>query len=420
MRLKIHNIGPVNDIDILLNRVNVFIGPQSIGKSTIAKIITYCMWVEKDAIRNQSVEQVDNSYIQDHLFEYHKLESYLSEDSSFMFEGDFLKLSYNFKEGITVEKKKDFSNMEIGKVAYVPAERNVINLPNIETLKLPSNYIREYIFDWLNIHKKYSRQSPVLLPKLNIKYYFDDNKGDTLLLPNNKEITLDVASSGLQSVVPLYVYVKYITEWIYKHQEDISYEANQRALNAIIDSILPKNISIKADDSIRSGYYELVRNTLAHSNNKNLRSSLGKVVDNITKPHYTSLVIEEPELNLFPNTQVDILYDIFNMINVDRDRIFLTTHSPYILYALNNVILANRVKDNISEDDYNELSCKNINIDPKLISVWSVDNGKIIGRDGVGNTTIQDENGMIRKNFFDDSMRHIMNDFNEMAMYLEE
>lgn len=420
MRLKIHHIGPVNDIDIQLNRVNVFIGPQSIGKSTIAKIMTFCMWVEKDVIRNQSLDQIDNDYLQNHLFEYHKLESYLAEDSSFVFEGDFLKLSYDFNKSITVEKKKDFSKMEIGKVAYVPAERNVINLPNIETLKLPSNYIREYIFDWLNIHKKYSRQSPVFLPNLNIKYYFDENKGDTLLLENDKEITLDVASSGLQSVVPLYVYVKYITEWIYQHQEDVSFESNEKALNAIIDSILSKDVSVKMNDRLRTVYKEILSNALAHRDNKNVSNVLGTVVDNITRPHYTSLVIEEPELNLFPNTQVDILYDIFNMINVERDGLFLTTHSPYILYALNNVILANRVKDNIPENEYNELSCKNINIDPKLISVWSVDNGKILGRDGVENTTIQDENGMIRKNFFDDSMRHIMNDFNEMAMYLEE
>lgn len=46
-RLIIKNIGPIKDVDIKLNKVNVFIGQQSSGKSTIAKIISFCSWLEK-------------------------------------------------------------------------------------------------------------------------------------------------------------------------------------------------------------------------------------------------------------------------------------------------------------------------------------------------------------------------------------
>ena len=45
-RLIIRNIGPIKDIDIELNKVNVFIGEQSSGKSTIAKIVSFCSWLE--------------------------------------------------------------------------------------------------------------------------------------------------------------------------------------------------------------------------------------------------------------------------------------------------------------------------------------------------------------------------------------
>ena len=46
-QLIIKNIGPIKDVDITLNKVNVIIGPQSSGKSTINKIACYCTWVEK-------------------------------------------------------------------------------------------------------------------------------------------------------------------------------------------------------------------------------------------------------------------------------------------------------------------------------------------------------------------------------------
>ena len=46
-RLIVKNVGPIKDIDIELKKVNVFMGPQSCGKSTLAKIISFCSWLEK-------------------------------------------------------------------------------------------------------------------------------------------------------------------------------------------------------------------------------------------------------------------------------------------------------------------------------------------------------------------------------------
>lgn len=40
--IEIRNVGPIKEVsEITLNSVNVFMGPQSSGKSTIAKIISY-------------------------------------------------------------------------------------------------------------------------------------------------------------------------------------------------------------------------------------------------------------------------------------------------------------------------------------------------------------------------------------------
>ena len=37
-RLIVKNFGPIKEVDIDLKKINVFIGPQGSGKSTIAKI----------------------------------------------------------------------------------------------------------------------------------------------------------------------------------------------------------------------------------------------------------------------------------------------------------------------------------------------------------------------------------------------
>ena len=52
--LIIKNIGPINEVEFDLNKINIFMGPQSSGKSTIAKIVSYCAWLEKRVSLEQS------------------------------------------------------------------------------------------------------------------------------------------------------------------------------------------------------------------------------------------------------------------------------------------------------------------------------------------------------------------------------
>lgn len=58
------------------------------------------------------------------------------------------------------------------------------------------------------------------------------------------------------------------------------------------------------------------------------------------------LYIEEPEAHLYPSAQkaiTELLVYVNNATN--SDGLYITTHSPYILTVLNNLILANDVKD---------------------------------------------------------------------------
>ncbi len=59
-----------------------------------------------------------------------------------------------------------------------------------------------------------------------------------------------------------------------------------------------------------------------------------------------NLYIEEPEAHLYPSAQkaiTELLVYVTNATN--SDGLYITTHSPYILTVLNNLILANDVKD---------------------------------------------------------------------------
>ena len=53
-KLIIENIGPIENVELELKRINVIIGPQSAGKSCILKIACFCAWAEKRIQLEQS------------------------------------------------------------------------------------------------------------------------------------------------------------------------------------------------------------------------------------------------------------------------------------------------------------------------------------------------------------------------------
>jgi hypothetical protein len=80
--------------------------------------------------------------------------------------------------------------------------------------------------------------------------------------------------------------------------------------------------------------------------------------------------------------------------------------------------LANLVKDEIPEDEKAEYKYNQINIVPSDVAVWEIEDGrmKVYGENAV-NWTIQDKDGLIRKNYFNTVMGGVMKDFQNLLMY---
>ena len=393
-KFEIKNVGPIRDVSFTLNKLNVFIGPQSSGKSTIAKIISFCSWLEKDVLIHQDIDYVDASFIKRELFDFHRMGSYFSEGSYIKYVGNAIELEYS-AENIKVIKTDGFDAAKVGKIAYIPSERNVVSLPGISSFPFPYNNIRSFVFDWLNVHGMFDSASVVPLLDLGVDYYYEDTtQTDKIILGEGKEIPINEASSGLQSVVPLYVYLYYLTKKLYDNHEKVSYDRKKDWDNAL--RLRLRNVK-KID----------VR-------------ELAEFLDSISRPHFTNVVMEEPELNLFPQTQVMLVYAISRLMTWERDGMVITTHSPYILYALNNCMLGGVVKDNISEDDEDAMKLKDAFIDPGNVSVWELKDGGFFSQTDDSERRIQDRNGLIRSNYFDRIMKNVMSDFNSLINYYDE
>ena len=66
----------------------------------------------------------------------------------------------------------------------------------------------------------------------------------------------------------------------------------------------------------------------------------------LSKPHSISFILEEPEQNLFPHTQVVLFNDIIDRCNsVYPSSAFITTHSPYLLAAANILLFKGKIQE---------------------------------------------------------------------------
>lgn len=428
-QLIIKNFGPIKDISIPLNRINLFIGSQSCGKSSISKIVSFCSWLENECIKNQKIVNADNMFVTRNLYNYHRLSGYVNKNSYFKYETDSIIIE--FKDGnIDISFGTKFYESQAHKTSYIPAERIIASVPGVRTFEMSHNNLRTFLFDWWKMAPHFQKDNAMILPSVDVKYYYSsDTYQDKIIMPDGNELEMPMASSGLQSLIPLYAHLKYATEWIYEHEDEVSYEKKEAEKEAFFRLFLRN-----AKEEIPEDY---LKDFLSRSKSDDYVNFLDKskhfddinklpdevkgivtLIQNVMIKHYTNIIIEEPELNLFPQTQVEMLYDIMLMFKEERDNLYITTHSPYILYALNNCMLSYLVKEKLSDPEILEaIDFGGCPVNPKDVSVWQIEKGMIVGMNGV-NSTIQDEDCLIRENYFDNIMGDVITDFKNLRSLL--
>ena len=337
-RLIIRNIGPLKDVDIALSKINLIIGPQSTGKSCILKIASFCAWLEKSISLNQDVRNfLTREFIDVHLLAFHNLQGYINDDSFFEYETDVMKFSFSFKENKNQFNWKDGQwEYKRSKIAYIVAERNVLSvIPNWFDIDFPNNSIRYFMKEWQN-----ARNNNVQLPILNtgIDYKYDKERGtDRIILNNGKEFSLLNASSGLQSLGPLFVFIDYIAKDIFKLD-----------IQSIKDQDAKVNLLYRLKENHPSGDYVYIdKHEIAIASD-----DLHRIIDNFTKYDHSDIYLEEPEENLFPETQRDLVNWLAETVNGERNHsLFIATHSPYVMSAFNNLIQAGDIIEESPEKE---------------------------------------------------------------------
>jgi len=410
-KITITKVGPIKYAELDLKKVLVIMGPQASGKSTIAKIISFFQWVEKRYILDGKFKDS----IVEQLINFHRIsKTYFSKNSHITYESDYLKISQkgNSFELDFEQKENKFKYLK-SKNIYIPAERNFVSvIPHLGKYNETNDNIMSFLYDWYDAKKNYTRNQSLKVLNLPISYYFDDeSEFDTLKLNDSqKNVELKNASSGLQSMVPLTTLIDYLTEGFYDEIQTPSINEKQEIINTFISNY--KYIIYNKER------IEDLKNSLENNIDFNFsEEEINRMLNLLTKRstyYFTNFIIEEPEQNLFPETQRDLVYFLFERLKYkERNHsAIITTHSPYILYAINNCLMGDNIKESVPDNELQDFLSYKSWITPSEVSIWEIENGEL--------KSIKDEkSGTVAQHYFNKIMNTLMDEYYEMLNFYE-
>jgi len=341
VKLKVKNFGPINDgftendgfIDI--SQVTLFCGNQATGKSTIAKLFSTLSWLEKAVFRNDYDEaSVANKEFFVNFLKNQRIHEYLKDNSEIIYIGNAYIFSYINNE-FSISRNNDKLKTYIRpKVMYIPAERNLITIledaDKIQKLPVMLSILLER---YRNARKKLAQET-YDLPISNIKIKYDSiNNITTVFSENNQEVDISNSSSGIQSVTPLSLVTDYlsntVTQDVFSNIQKLSVTERDK-IKQDIQAIEDKELSEKLLKKFNMYFLAGTKQGISEKNDYFMQALLQYYFNQCFIN-----IVEEPEQNLFPQSQNNVLYHLLKCLNKNsNNQLIITTHSPYIISFL--------------------------------------------------------------------------------------
>ena len=332
--ITIRNFGAIKEqsTPIEIKKVTFFIGNQGSGKSTVAKLIATFMWIEKALVRgNYNKKWFERkNRLKNTFLPYHRIENYLKENTFIQYKGDAYTITYE-KEFLKFEEKKN-NDYSLPQIMYVPSERNFIAyVKKPKELKLSSDALKEFLTEFDN-SKEIVKNLELPINEAILDY---DKLNDTLNLKGEDyKIKLTEASSGFQSFVPIYMVSSYLGKSVGKQSE------------------IKVEMSGDEKDRFRKEVEKIYSSKELTEEQK--RIAISVLSKKFNKTSFVNIV-EEPEQNLFPTSQRDMLYSLLKINNEIPANKLIITHSPYLVNYISVAVEAGNIQNKANKEQIGKI-----------------------------------------------------------------
>ncbi|MBF0457295.1 MAG: AAA family ATPase [Nitrospirae bacterium] len=407
-KIHIKNFGPIKDLKMDVKDYLVLIGQQATGKSTISKLIYFFRTVKEEMYGHFSEEIKSPESLKKILT--HSKKAFIDKMNNKLYmifdtttKDNKSYITYNYGNNITIKllTHVNKSGQYILKFEMNAALTNSFkqffqkSISIAQELRQIDDKLTTLLSDWEIIKNKLTKEECFNVLKNDINKLFNDDVMAVYFLPAGRSIASVFFSNRYKGSVETGDYIldrftsrNILFRNIYSNMiKDLGFDDGDGFyLNAAYADKLIKEI-LKGD-------YRYIRETneefliinedeyikMQFASSGQQESLWVLLTLRVLMYHEISkvlFIVEEPEAHLYPIAQRKLVEFISFVMNATNSQMIITTHSPYILTSLNNLIFANNVAIKTGkESEVSEIIDKRLWIDIDKIGVFELEGGE--------------------------------------------
>ena len=426
-KLTIHNLGPLDECEINCGQFMVLTGEQASGKSTIAKAVYYFRTVKDDIfeiLKEKFLDKFNPPSVPVQNDKNKPLIKILRDILRKKFIRTFGYQVSELREGMRVSYR--YTDEYSVTVRLINAKSSGRKMLHVEMSKPFTDFVNEYdkrslILDYATMMKfQFSQIQAEINNAFNDAY-------EIIYIPSGRSmLTLFSNSIRFYPIFALGVNTQdssadYCTQKYMEKQSDIKREFSG-GLEGIIDyhitgSKIPQSweTAQKLIHRVLCGKYKVengeeriilddgkyVNISFASSGQQDTLWVTNLLFYYLVSSNPAMFIIEEPESHLFPSSQKYIT-ELISLVCNQGHSVLVTTHSPYVLGTLNNLLYASSFSKNRKKNKAAKIIPPSLWIDYGKFQAWFVKGGKI--EDCMSEELKQIKNELI------DSISEVIND----------
>lgn len=440
-KIYIKNNGPVKEFEMEINKFNILIGEQATGKSTIAKSV-YFFRIIKTTIIDYLTQICDSDMYKNKPQHNVRFFKAISRDLKDIFVKLFgyswelnpnLEMKYEFSEDIWIRVALYDGDRAGRKLIGVEYSTEIVH--QIDELKRQVHEIyrtgSHIVTSLALVNEERKRNHEIIIQKVND--IFRDNR-ETYYIPAGRSLL--TVMSGSRAMMNSVTNLDLITEKFMMMIDTIRnsfsnglrrthqyYPVSDRKFD--VNEVAEMIVNMQKGEYFYSGGREFlkIREDVEHPVAINFASSgqqeilwlLNFLYVLLLRQENAFVIIEEPEAHIYPTLQKEVMEFISMFANMRDGGVFVTTHSPYILTAANNLYYAGTVFDLGREKQVKKVLGKKFMIKKDSLTSYKLlsANEKVEGKNYINLLDV--ESGEIKASLIDD----VSEEINEMytALY---
>ena len=362
-KLIVRDFGPIKNAELDIKKTTVLIGPQGSGKSTLAKLVATATNISWHFMLT------DDYDAKLHLSDF-GIQNFVKAQSYFFYQHNLteVKLSYSKNEfGENADSTNPLFQVQNSKLKDIISNFRNKKIDNDQK----SKEIQELIF------------RPIYVPS------------ERLMLP----IVRDASLSFQLNKIPLPMSLLYFGSEFEQARKKVS------ILKTLLDGVEYRFVNGEDRVIFKGGNLNLSETASGYQ----AIIPMQVIIENLFRENNQKFIVEEPELNLYPPTQKSLISFLTSRCTLGDNQLLLTTHSPYVLSSLNNLLFAYKVAQKHPEqaEEIAKIIPKESWLNPDDFAAYFV-------ADGTVRSIVNPKTGLIAENELDGVSEDIGDEFDAL------